>query len=64
MLGRLKSTFDAAIQKNSIYLQNTSDGFFDIPHILDEDDVFVDLVDVRPVFSILFQLLGGDIQLL
>ena len=64
MLGRLKSTFDAAIQKYSVYLQNTSDGFFDIPHILDEDDVFVDLVDVSAVFPIVLQLLGGDIQLL
>jgi phytanoyl-CoA hydroxylase len=64
MLGRLKSAFDAAIQKYSAYLQNTSGGFFDIPHILDEDDVFVDLVDVPLVFPILLQLLGGDIQLL
>jgi phytanoyl-CoA hydroxylase len=64
MLGRLKSAFDAAIQKYSIDLKNASAGFFDIPHILDEDDVFVDLVDVLTVFPILLQLLGGDIQLL
>jgi ectoine hydroxylase-related dioxygenase (phytanoyl-CoA dioxygenase family) len=64
MLSRLKSAFDAAIQKYSVHLQNMSEGFFDIPHILDEDDVFVDVVDVPTVFPILLQVLGGDIQLL
>ena len=34
MLGRLKSAFDAAIQKNSIYLQNTSDEFIPLIGVL------------------------------
>jgi hypothetical protein len=58
MLGRLKSAFDAAVQKYPIHLKNASAGFFDIPHILDVDDVFVDLVDAPTIFLILLQLLG------
>ena len=69
ILGRFKSAFDAAAQKHSSHWKSV-DGvngaapkFFDIPHILDEDDVFTDLLDAPAVFPVLLEILGGDIQL-
>jgi len=68
ILGRFKSAFDAAAQKHSNHWRSGSDGdgapqYFDIPHILDEDDVFSDLLDAPAIFPVLLEILGGDIQL-
>ncbi|MGZ3240488.1 MAG: phytanoyl-CoA dioxygenase family protein [Burkholderiaceae bacterium] len=70
MLMRVKSAFDAAAtraidqQKKSA---NTTPGsqtrFFDIPNILDQDPVFVDLVDLPTIFPLLVDIVGSDIQL-
>ncbi|HXR76500.1 MAG TPA: phytanoyl-CoA dioxygenase family protein, partial [Bryobacteraceae bacterium] len=64
LLGRFKKAFDAAADKYSNrWKSGVSPQFFDIPHILDEDDVFSDLLDAPAVFPVLLGLLGGDIQL-
>jgi len=69
MLARLRSSFDCAAEKyasqwkNSAATQNKVPEYFDIPNILNEDDVFVDLVDATSVFPILLEILGEDIQL-
>jgi ectoine hydroxylase-related dioxygenase (phytanoyl-CoA dioxygenase family) len=55
----LKSAFDTAAEKHGV-----ANKLADIPRILDQDDVFVDIVDTPSVFSILLEILGGDIQLL
>jgi phytanoyl-CoA hydroxylase len=66
---KLGAAFDAAAQKYSDQWKPMADApgslpkFFDIPRILDEDDVFVDLTDFPSVFSVLLGIIGGDIQL-
>jgi len=59
LLSRLKTAFDTAAEKHGV-----ANKLADIPRILDQDDVFVDIVDTPPVFSVLLDILGGDIQLL
>lgn len=65
-LARLKPAFDRAVAK---YAQQWLAGgesttpSFNLKHILDEDDVFVDLVDLSTVFPLLVEILGSDIQL-
>ena len=67
---KLRAAFDSAAEKYSdrwkpgTAAQGDTPKFFDLPHILDEDDVFVDLVDIPSVFSVLLGIVGGDIQLL
>lgn len=68
-LARLRAALDSAIQKHLADLESWSGAhkgkpFFDIPSILDEDDVFVDLVDIPTVFPLLREILGDDIQLM
>jgi len=64
LLGRFKNAFDAAADKYSRHWKGgASPQFFDIPHILDENDVFSDLLDAPAVFPVLLGILGGDIQL-
>jgi phytanoyl-CoA hydroxylase len=63
-LARLQQAFDAATEKHSDHWrEDRKVAYFDIPSILDEDDVFVDLVDLPVLFPILLAILGGDIQL-
>lgn len=59
-LERLKQAFDraAASQANA-----PERGFIDLPAILDQDDAFIDLVDMKSTFDVLIALIGGDIQL-
>jgi hypothetical protein len=69
LLGRFKDAFDAAAQKYSNQwacesgAKSTLPQYFDIPHILDEDDVFTDLLDAPAIFPVLLEILGGDIHL-
>jgi phytanoyl-CoA hydroxylase len=69
MLTRLRAAFDGAVDRHAIRskiassTQAKAPQYFDIPHVLDEDDVFVDLVDIPSVFPILLEIIGDDIQL-
>ena len=65
MLTRLQNAFDAAAAKYSgQWPASSKDLFYDIPHILDQDDVFVDLADIPTLFPIILAIIGSDIQLL
>lgn len=59
LLKRLRTAFDAAAERHGV-----ANKLADIPRILDQDDVFVDIADTPSVFSVLLEILGGDIQLL
>lgn len=69
-LARLARAFDVAAEKyrGEFTAQSSTDTisrkYFDIPRILDQDDVFVDLLELPSVFPVLLEILGGDIQLL
>lgn len=69
MLSRASSAFDAASQRHfeawrSAALAGTDESrFFDIPDILDQDEIFIDLVDLPTIFPLLANLVGDDIQL-
>ncbi|MGQ3002507.1 MAG: phytanoyl-CoA dioxygenase family protein [Hydrogenophaga sp.] len=69
MLRRAKDAFDAASQRHfeewrKAALAGTGESrFFDIPDILDQDDVFIDLVDLPTIFPLMAELVGDDIQL-
>lgn len=68
-LARLNAAFDAAAQAARIPLnaaeqsKKAPSGFYDIPAILDQDEVFVDLADHPAIFPVLTALVGDDIQL-
>jgi len=66
-LARLRPAFDRAVAKraqNWLASGDAAQPSFDIPSILDEDDVFVDLADLPALFPLLVEILGSDIQLL
>ena len=66
-LARLKGAFDRAIAKHAepwLAGGESVESSFNIPQILNEDDVFVDLADVSTVFPLLVEILGHDIQLM
>ena len=64
-LTRLQNAFDVAATKHADQWPPSSKAtYFDIPHILDQDDVFVDLADLPTLFPVLLGILGPDIQLL
>ena len=66
-LARLKGAFDRAITKHAekwLAAGESAKPTFNIPQILNEDDVFVDLVDLPTVFPLLVEILGYDIQLM
>jgi hypothetical protein len=66
-LVRMKAAFDRAIARHTekwLAAGEAATPSFDLPHILDEDDVFVDLVDLPTVFPLLVEILGYDIQLI
>lgn len=66
-LARLKAAFDRAVAKHArkwIAAGEAATPSFNIPQILDEDEVFVDLVEVPTVFPLLVEILGCDIQLM
>ena len=66
-LARLKAAFDRAIAKHAerwLAAGESAKPSFNIPQILNEDDVFVDLADVPTVFPLLVEILGHDIQLM
>lgn len=67
-LARAKTAFDAAAERSAAIRQKLSDTkgplrFFDIPDILDQDPVFVELVDLSTIFPVLVAAIGEDIQL-
>jgi hypothetical protein len=61
LLRRFRTAFDNAIAKHA---KPGNSAVFDIPQILDEDDLFVDLVDTPSVFPIIREIIGSDVQLL
>ena len=68
-LCRLRNAFECAIAKHLPTFEqgngkHTGKERFDIPSILDQDDVFVDLADISTVFPLLIEILGDDIQLM
>jgi phytanoyl-CoA hydroxylase len=66
-LARLKAAFDRAVAKHAETWLATGESAtptFNIPSILDQDDVFVDLVDLSTIFPLLAEILGPDIQLM
>jgi phytanoyl-CoA hydroxylase len=66
-LARARAAFDAAAERSTATRQksgtNEPQRFFDIPDILDQDPVFVDLVDLPSIFPVLVAAVGNDIQL-
>jgi phytanoyl-CoA hydroxylase len=66
---RLRRAFDDAAARyepqwrEAVAAGRADPRFFDIPDILDQDDVFVDLVDLPSIFPILIETVGPDIQL-
>ena len=68
-LERLRRAFDEAAERylgewqQAVAEKQADPRFFDIPDILDQDDVFVDLVDLPALFPLLVELVGADIQL-
>lgn len=66
-LARLRPAFDRAVAKHAeqwLAAGESATPTFTLKNILDEDDVFVDLVDLSTVFPLLVQILGPDIQLM
>ncbi len=69
ILQKAKRAFDVASQRHfedwkREALNGTGESrFFDIPDILDQDDVFIDLVDLPAIFPLLTEIVGDDIQL-
>jgi phytanoyl-CoA hydroxylase len=67
-LARARAAFDAAAERSNATRQksagtNGPPRFFDIPDILDQDPVFVELVDLQSIFPVLVAAIGSDIQL-
>jgi phytanoyl-CoA hydroxylase len=69
LLGRVRSAFDAAAARYhdewraQVARGEAHAAFFDIPDILDQDDAFVELVDLPNLVPILLVAVGADIQL-
>jgi len=57
---RVRLAFDRAAARR---VPDGHTGFYDLPDILDEDDCFVDLVDLPAMMPILRMAVGDDIQL-
>lgn len=67
-LNHAREAFDAAAERSATTRQKIADTdgplrFFDIPDILDQDPVFVELVDLPSIFPALLAAIGSDIQL-
>ncbi len=60
LLERARKAFDRAADRHGL---ESNGGFFDLPDILDEDDCFVDLVDLPAMMPLLLMSVGADIQL-
>ena len=66
---RTRRAFDAASERfYPEWQKGAAEGrldprFFDIPDILDQDDAFVDLVDLPTVLPVLVDVIGQDLQL-
>lgn len=68
VLARARAAFDAAAERSDAVRQKIASTkgslrFFDIPDILDQDPVFVELVDLPSIFPVLVSAIGEDIQL-
>jgi phytanoyl-CoA hydroxylase len=63
LVARVKTAFDAAAGRHHAGNGAATQGFFDIPDILDVDDSFVELVDLPGMMPILLEAVGPDIQL-
>lgn len=69
LLDRLRRSFDlAAGKRRAGWEQQVTEGkanrsFYDIPRLLDQDDSFVELVDLPSTIPILLEAIGPDIQL-
>jgi len=68
-VARMRSAFDkAAAAYHDEWQRDVKEGradarFCDLPNILDQDDVFVDLVDLPKLVPLLLALVGADVQL-
>lgn len=66
---RLRRAFEEAAERHyaewqqAVAEKRQDPRFYDIPDILDQDDVFVDLTDLSTLFPLLVELVGQDIQL-
>ena len=69
VLNKTKKSFDSASNMyfeewKTAALEGTGESrFFDIPDILDQDDIFIHLVDLPTIFPLLTEIVGEDIQL-
>jgi len=69
MLKHTRTAFDTASERHFDQWQKAAKAdtgesrFFDIPNILDQDPIFVDLVDLPTIFPVLVDIVGEDIQL-
>jgi phytanoyl-CoA hydroxylase len=69
LVERVRRAFDAAAAhyydewKALVAQGKANPSFFDIPDILDQDDSFVELVDLPGLLSVLLGAVGADIQL-
>lgn len=68
IISRTRAAFDLATERSTAIRQqqaatNGPIRFFDLPDILDQDPVFVELVDLPSIFPVLVAAIGGDIQL-
>lgn len=64
VLEEARQAFDHARERGEPPRGATNAGaYYDIPHILDHGQPFIDLVDLPQLFPLLVELIGGDIQL-
>lgn len=69
VVSRVAQAFDSASErlhpewKKSVVSGQKDPRYFDIPRILDQDDAFIDLVDLPALFPFLVSIVGDDIQL-
>ena len=69
ILSRAQVAFDAAAERHqeewsrAVAAGAEDARFYDIPHILDQDGVFVDLVDLDTLLPVLVAVVGQDVQL-
>src|SRR4051794_3660073 len=69
LVARVRSAFDRATEeteqqwRDEVANGRASAAYYDIPHILDRGDCFVDLVDLAPLMPILLEVVGPDLQL-
>jgi hypothetical protein len=63
LVARVQKAFDTAAGEYEARHGVGTQGFYDIPDILDVDDCFVDLADLPSMMPVLLEAIGPDIQL-